>query len=153
LAIFPTISQSQLVWLGLVPLLLATTYSGIVSAFLLSLITGMLFFLGIFSWIFEVAGYTALHHSLLAIYLGSYFAIFGWFYNFISTRSSNLTANIAAPFIWILLEYARSNMSFLALPWGLLAHSQYNNPLVLQVAGITGVYGISFLIVLVNAAS
>jgi apolipoprotein N-acyltransferase len=61
-------------------------------------------------------------------------------------------ASAAAPFIWILLEYLRSNLSFLALPWGLLAHSQYQNALVIQIASIAGTYGVSFLIVAVNAA-
>ncbi|NNL77992.1 MAG: apolipoprotein N-acyltransferase, partial [Desulfobacterales bacterium] len=61
-------------------------------------------------------------------------------------------ALFAAPFLWVALEYARSNLSFLALSWGLLAHSQYQNPLLIQITSITGTYGLSFLIVLVNAA-
>ena len=39
---------------------------------------------------------------------------------------------------------------FLALPWNLLAHSQYRNLPVIQIADVTGVYGISFLMVMVN---
>ena len=35
---------------------------------------------------------------------------------------------------------------------GLLAHSQYQNLAVIQIASFTGAYGVSFLIVLVNAA-
>jgi apolipoprotein N-acyltransferase len=59
---------------------------------------------------------------------------------------------LAAPFIWIALEFARSNMSFIALPWGLLAHSQYQTPIVIQIASLAGVYGVSFLMVAVNCA-
>jgi apolipoprotein N-acyltransferase len=43
-------------------------------------------------------------------------------------------------------------LSFLALPWAFLAHSQYQYPVVIQVASLSGTYGISFLIVMVNAA-
>ena len=46
----------------------------------------------------------------------------------------------------------RSNFSFLALPWALLAHSQYQNWMVIQIASLTGAYGVSFLIALVNGA-
>ena len=40
----------------------------------------------------------------------------------------------------------------MALPWALLAQSQYLHPPIIQIASLTGVYGISFLIVLVNSA-
>jgi apolipoprotein N-acyltransferase len=50
------------------------------------------------------------------------------------------------------LEFARSNMSFLALPWGLLAHSQYQYPMVIQICSLTGAYGLSFIIMAVNSA-
>jgi len=49
------------------------------------------------------------------------------------------------------LEYIRAHASFLALPWMLLGHSQYLHPSVVQITSLTGVYGLSFLIVLVNA--
>jgi apolipoprotein N-acyltransferase len=112
----------------------------------------MVFFIGIFDWILEVQGYTYLHHAILAVYLGSYIGIFGLLFGFISRRSGSALALFAAPFFWVSLEYIRSNFFFLALPWGLLAHSQYQNPLIIQVASLAGTYGVSFLIVLVNAA-
>jgi len=112
----------------------------------------MVFFIGIFDWILEVRGYTYLHHAILAVYLGSYFGIFGLAFSFISRRSGLAMALFAAPFVWASLEYIRSNFFFLALPWGLLAHSQYQNPLVIQVASLAGTYGVSFLIVLANSA-
>ncbi len=108
--------------------------------------------MGIFDWILEISGYTYLHHALLAIYLGSYFGIFGLAVSIISRGCGVTVSLVSAPFIWISLEYLRSNMSFLALPWGLLSHSQHNNPITIQIASITGAYGVSFLIVLVNAA-
>jgi apolipoprotein N-acyltransferase len=111
----------------------------------------MLFFLGIFNWILVVSKYTLLHHGLLAFYLGFYFAIFGLAFSFLCTRWSWIPALVAAPFVWVSLEYIRSNLSFLSLPWGLLAHSQYQYLPVIQIASIAGTYSISFLILLVNA--
>lgn len=148
---FPRFDLSFLVWVALVPLLLITISKGAKHSFLLSFINGGVFFLIIFYWILDIAGYTALHHAILAVYLGLYFAFFGMMTSAISRSLGPSIGLLTAPFIWVALEYIRSNMSFMALPWGLLAHSQYENLPVIQIASITGMYGISFLIVLVNA--
>lgn len=149
---FPSFNLGLLIWIGLAPLIIAIHGRSLKYSFLLSLLCGMLFFFGIFHWIFEVPGYTLLHHSILALYLGSYFGFFGFASTFISKRLGATSALFAAPFIWVSLEYIRSNLSFLALPWGLLAHSQYQLPSVIQIASLAGTYSVSFLIVLVNSA-
>ena len=56
---------------------------------------------------------------------------------------------LAAPAVWVTLELARTHL-FSGFPWALLGYSQYRSLPVIQVADLTGVYGISFLIVLVN---
>src|SRR5439155_1030079 len=56
-----------------------------------------------------------------------------------------------APFIWVALEWLRTYL-FSGLPWALLGYSQYQWLPVIQIADHTGVYGVSFLVVLVNAA-
>jgi len=149
---FPMKDYSLLPWIGLVPLLLVLCYRRPISGFLLAFICGAVFFLNIFDWILEVPGYLYLHHGFLAVYLGSFFGLFGLEVSFISRRRGIITALFVAPCLWVCLEYIRSNFSFLALPWGLLAHSQYNHPILIQISAITGVYGVSFLIVMVNAA-
>ncbi|MCK5673570.1 MAG: apolipoprotein N-acyltransferase [Spirochaetales bacterium] len=50
--------------------------------------------------------------------------------------------------IWIVYEYLKS-IGYLGFPWGLMAHSAGIAPFV-QIADITGQWGVSFLIVLVN---
>jgi len=89
---------------------------------------------------------------MLGLYLGLYFGVFGLAFNFITKRSGIGAALSSAPFLWVSLEYVRSNFFFLALPWALLSHSQYKYPWIIQFAALTGAYGISFLIVLVNSA-
>ena len=64
--------------------------------------------------------------------------------------SSPLFAWSAAS-IWVLLEWVQ-NWMLSGFPWQLLGYSQYLNLPFLQWAAITGVYGLSFLIVLFNAA-
>ena len=52
--------------------------------------------------------------------------------------------------LWVGLEYLRS-FFVIGFPWNSLGYSQYLTPYVTQFADMTGVYGVSFLIVLVNA--
>jgi apolipoprotein N-acyltransferase len=151
-ASLPALDFSALAWVGLVPLLLVVSGKRPGAAFLLSYLAGAIFFLGIFHWILRIPGYTLLHHALLAVYMGSFFAVFGLLFTFLGRRLGFFAALCASPFLWVSLEFMRSNFSFLALPWGLLAHSQYKHPVILQVAALSGAYGLSFLIVLVNSS-
>jgi apolipoprotein N-acyltransferase len=50
------------------------------------------------------------------------------------------------------MEFVKSNLSFLALPFPILAHSQYLYLKLIQFTSLTGAYGLSFLIVLFNSA-
>ena len=45
-----------------------------------------LFFTGVFNWSFEIPGYKIHHHAILAIYLATYFGIFGLFFSFFANR-------------------------------------------------------------------
>jgi apolipoprotein N-acyltransferase len=158
---FPQFDLGFLAWVGLLPLLIVINGKSLKYSFLLSLICGAVFFFGVFYWILKVPKYADLHESLLALYLGccfgffyfgSYFGFFGLVYTLISKRLGTTHALLAAPFIWVSLEYIRSNLSFLSLPWALVAHSQYQYSVIIQIASTAGTYSISFLIVLVNAA-
>jgi apolipoprotein N-acyltransferase len=151
-AAFPSFDLSILAWVGLVPLLLVASGRRPGAAFFLSYLTGGIFFLGIFHWILRIPGYTLLHHALLALYMGSFLAVFGFLFAFLCRRLGFFAALLATPFLWVSIEFARSNLSFLALPWGLLAHSQYKHQVIIQVASLAGAYGLSFIIVLVNSS-
>ena len=149
---FPMYDVGWLAWLGLAPLLVILNGKSPKHGFMLLFASSIVFYPGILSWLLKVPGYTLLHHVILAIYIGLYFGFFGLIFCFVAKRSGVTAAFLSTPFLWVSLEYIRSNMSFLATPWGMLAHSQYTYPWVIQVASITGSYGVSFLIVLANTA-
>lgn len=149
---FPVYNMGWIVWIGLVPLLFAMYGKRPRSGFFMSYLCGLVFFPGIFNWILQIPKYTYLHHVILAFYLGCYFGVFGFVFVLVSKQWGIIIALFTAPFAWVSLEFIRSNFSFLALPWALLAHSQYQYPPIIQIASLTGIYGISFLIVLVNSA-
>jgi len=103
----------------------------------------------VFMWINTVEGITVLIFLMLGIYLSSYIGLFGTLLNF-TERTIKFPLLISAPTFWVSTEYLRSHAGFMALPWSLIGHSQYLNLPILQISSLTGVYGISFLIVMVN---
>jgi apolipoprotein N-acyltransferase len=80
---------------------------------------------------------------------GMYYALFAVLTVYTGRKRSSLTL-FTWPALWIILEYIRANAGFLALPWNLMGHTMYNHPLMIGISDITGVYGVSFLIVMVN---
>ena len=54
------------------------------------------------------------------------------------------------PLLWVIFDYLRST-GFLGFPWGMLGVSQYKNIPFIQIASLTGIWGVSFLVIWVNA--
>jgi apolipoprotein N-acyltransferase len=85
-----------------------------------------------------------------SVVLGLYFGLFGLAVASVRRASeSSRIALIAAPIFWTALELAASRIT--SVPWDQLGYSQVDNALVNQLAPCTGVYGISFVLVAVNA--
>ena len=85
-----------------------------------------------------------------SLVLGLYFGFFGLAVALVrrGTGSTRL-ALAAAPIFWAALELAAARIT--VVPWDQLGYSQVDNALVNQLAPWTGVYGISFVLVAVNA--
>ena len=121
-------------------------------AYALGLTTGLVFFPGILYWIFEVPAFHLLDFGLLAVYLAQYIALWALAVNWIC-RHTGLAVPLVAPPMWIAFEYARAHFGFLSFPWMLFGHSQHGEHVLLQLTSLTGVYGLSFLLVPSNATS
>ncbi len=88
--------------------------------------------------------------SLLVCYMALYPAIFCWgLARF--RESSPLPLITIAPVLWVSLELLRSYL-FTGFPWGLIGHTLYQRGALIQMADITGVYGLSLVILCVNVA-
>lgn len=148
---FPPLKLGGLAWIALVPLMLALDGRSAWAAFGLSYLSGLVFITGSFYWIWWVPGYNLLDEVLLAFYLALYVAVWGCGITLVRRRTA-LPLALVAPLLWVALEYVRSNLSFLSLPWMLLGHTQHFSIPTIQIASFTGVYGLTFLIVLVNVA-
>ncbi len=85
-----------------------------------------------------------------SLVLGLYFGVFGLGVMLVRRATgSTRIALVAAPVLWAALELAAARIT--SVPWDQLGYSQVDNALVNQLAPWTGVYGISFVLVAVNA--
>ncbi len=149
---FPRFDFEYLAWFALVPLLVSIRDKGLKTAFALCFVAGIIFYMGVFYWFKSIKGVSWFTVILSFIYLAtSYFGLFGLSFNLVS-KKTKLPPIVIAPVLWVSLEYARSNIGFLEFPWMLMGHSQYLSSPIIQISSITGVYGVSFLIVMVNVA-
>jgi len=145
---FPNFNQSWLVFIGFIPLFFSIQKRSPQKAFLISYLCGFLFYTGVLYWLYHV---TVFGLIVLCLYLSLYFAIFGLVFNRLIAYNLRLTA-LLAPLIWIVLEYIQTRIFFLGFGWTLLGYSQYKNLSLIQHADFFGVYGVSFVIMLVNVA-
>lgn len=86
---------------------------------------------------------------LLAAYLGLFVALWALACSLLVARWGPW-AWLAAPALWTAQEYILS-LGELGFPWLLLGHAQAGRTHFVQFASLTGVYGVSFWVVLTNA--
>lgn len=153
---FPKYGTGILAWIALVPLLVSLNKDMPKSALMKGFITGFVFNVGIIYWIASVVvnyGYCPLAVGLLvmitlAAYLSLYTALFAGGIVYFKNRGAPFV--IVAPLLWTSLEYVKSNF-LTGFPWENLGYSQYLYTPFIQVSDVTGVYGVTFFIVLVNS--
>ena len=160
-AAFPPIDLEFLAWIGMSSFFFALDGKNRKSGFFLGLLWGFIFFMGTIYWVVNsmvsyggIPFFTgALILILLALYLSLFFGMFGLGMAAMSSVNmmSPMLTILFAPSLWVALEYLRGNMIAFGFPWALLGYSQSTFLPLIQIADITGVYGISFLIVMVNA--
>jgi apolipoprotein N-acyltransferase len=85
----------------------------------------------------------------LMLYLGTYWLVPGWLLRRAFARGWPMW--LCLPLVWVALEYARG-FALGGFPWFYLAHSQHANTALIQVADVTGQYGVSFFVAMVNGA-
>ncbi len=157
--IFPKFNLEFIAWFALVPFLLSVSMAdNQKSAFKKGFTTGFIYFLGTTYWVVNsIYYYGPLPFSLsitilfgMVIILSLYIGLFGFLYQLLSKRLP-LPSSILAPLLWTSIELARTYL-LSGFPWSSLGYSQYKTLPAIQIADITGVYGISFLIAAVNGS-
>lgn len=156
-AAFPRIGAWYAAWGALVFLLLALRDTGPKKGFWLGFLAGFVHYLSLLYWLvptMRIYGYLPLPVSLLALvllaaYLAVYPALFAAALTGLCRRPAVMFPMV--PLSWISLEYIRSTI-LSGFPWGLVGYSQYTRLKLIQMADVFGVYGVSGIIMLGNAA-
>ena len=158
IASFPNFDLWPLAWIGLAPLLLLIARKPQpVRCFVLGWLFGSVFFYGSCYWL----TYSMIHFGGLppiaayillapgAVVLGTFPALFALLLARCIRRFGTV-ALFLAPLFWAALEWLRLETT--GQLWNALGYSQAFHPALIQAARWGGVYGISFLLVAVNAA-
>jgi apolipoprotein N-acyltransferase len=174
--IFPLPGLYGLAWVAVAPLLVAilrARVSGVLQldagvrlapatplqGFVLAYACGILWYAGTCYWIFDtmhryggVPVATALFILIaFCMYVGLYHGLFGLLLAVVGGKQAyQRRALVAAPFLWVAVELARTRIT--GYPWELLGYAQTGNFVLTRIATLTGVYGLSWEILLVNSA-
>jgi apolipoprotein N-acyltransferase len=176
--IFPKPSLYFLCWIAMVPLLYALLRGRggegelvdsegrslrpftLVQGFLIAWVSGVVWYAGTCYWIYPVmhgygnlgvfpAGLIALGFCLI---MGMHHGAFGLLVVLMARRSSlgNRKPLFLAPFFWVAIEFFRDRVT--GVPWQPLGGAQVDNIPFARIGEVTGVYGLSFAVMLVNCA-
>jgi apolipoprotein N-acyltransferase len=153
-ASFPPGVTPWTAWVALVPLLWCVSDKAPSRAFVLGLLAGFVHALTLIYWILVVMGHYGgldiLTSTGILILFCLYLALFPAGFACLSRLVAGGRFQVlwwAA--LWVSLEYVRAWI-LTGFPWCLLGYSQYSRIHLIQMADLTGVYGISFLILLSN---
>lgn len=153
---FPPYGWTSLGWLALAPLfvfLRNTASQSLWYAFLGGVVYGTGWCVGVGDWLFSTV---IMHFHLpfpvdILFVIGNYVVFAGLATGLATTLSSLFmrTGNpllcwCGIPAVWVCGEFVRSDLTF-GSSWGILGYSQFQHLSLIQIADLSGVYGLSFL--------
>lgn len=155
---FPAFDLYPLAWFALIPFLVSLFNKKPKEAFFSGIIMGVLYFFGNTYWIYNsINNYghipfvlSLLLVLILSLYLSLYTGLFALLFS-MKMKATKLPAMLIAPVLWVALEFVRS-YALTGFPWASIGYSQYKFLYAIQFADITGIYGVSFLVLAVNSA-
>jgi len=154
---FPKFDINLLAWVAFVPLLLAIEGQSMGRVFGYGWLQGLVCYVVSLYWIeftlHHFAGVNPILAALPLVLLAGIMALFSgfaiWAAQFATVRLG-LPIFVTLPIAWPAVEWLRSFFP-IGFPWNLLGYTAYRNLELIQFAEITGVYGVSALIVFFNA--
>jgi apolipoprotein N-acyltransferase len=147
---FPPVEWSWLAWVALVPLfVLIKSRRSRLSIYFGAWAGGMVFWTLAIQWVRLSDESAWLGWLVMALALSVFWPLFLALAR-VAVLHLRLPSMVAAPIIWVALEYVRAYF-MTGFPWYYLAHSQHAVLAVIQIADLTGSLGVSVIIALVNA--
>jgi apolipoprotein N-acyltransferase len=154
---FPTLELYFVSWAALVPLLFALQGKSWQQAALLGFLCGLSHYLTTLYWIryviYHYGGLPLPLAVMILLLLCSYLAIYPATFALAANRLEGRPWLwlLGLPVIWVTLEWIRAHL-LTGFPWANLGYTQTAFTRLVQISDITGVYGISWLLVLANTS-
>lgn len=159
ITIFPNMNLKYLGWVCLVPLIAAVNRKEPIEGFLLGCVAGSVFHCGLIYWVTvsmttygSLPAYISLILLILFSLLLSLFIAVPLYTACYIRKVLNWGFPLSLPVLWTTSEYIKSWL-LTGFPWENLGYCQFQVLPIIQIADITGVYGITFLLVLTNCAA
>ena len=154
---FPKFGHGAVAWVALAPLLIALPGAAGGRAFRLGYLTGAVSSLGLLYW----TALVVIQYGGLALPVGiaimgllcAAVALFPSLFALVVSRwlqAMGPKALLLSPLAWVGTEILRTH-TFFNFPWCLLGYSQHLHLPFIQIAAVTAVYGVSFLVALSSA--
>lgn len=156
-AAFPKVGLHALAWVALVPVFVAAGRASLRRAWWLGVAFGVTYRAGTLYWlVYAMTTFGGLPPALAvaaAAAVVGYLAVYQGLFAMAVSRLA--PARAATPLLaaaaWTGLELVQTHL-LSGFPWALLGYAPGGSPALIQVAELTGVYGLSFVVVAVNGA-
>jgi apolipoprotein N-acyltransferase len=145
-ASFHPMDQGGLAWVAFVPWLVVAAIVQGRTAVVMSYATTALYHLVGLSWI----GLVSPEGWLTTVFLEGFYGIALATIPLWVRRRTGLPLALSLPVVGAALELARGNTPVIRFPWLLIGQSQHARDALVQLADVTSVYGLSFLVLAVN---
>jgi apolipoprotein N-acyltransferase len=155
---FPIFNFPLLALISLAILILAVLGATPRYALLLGWLQGAVFYALSVPWFYSVmrqygplpviaaGGVFMLVVFVCAIFHAAFAFAVAWFGRFGAAR-----AFLAAPFLWVSMEFLLLHLPHIGFPWNLLGYAAAGNLAFVQLTAITGIFGLSLLVAAYNA--
>jgi apolipoprotein N-acyltransferase len=155
---YPDYNLPALGWVAVAGLISCSLGAGLGLATGCGLLFGLVHYVISLPWIYTVlrdygplpswqaAGLLGLLSLAAAVFWALYAVLLAW----LSQRSERM-ALVAAPFLWVALEFLRTHLPDIGFPWNLLGYTASGSLVLLQIASVTGIFGLSLLVAGYNA--
>lgn len=143
---FSPLGCSFVAWIAMLPLFCAVCLFKRAQAVLNALISGVVFYLLMYAWMQRF-------HRFAVIFIAVLFGLLFFSLPLLLIRlwvvKKPSRGVLFAPALWVIFEYLKLQGP-LSFGFGIMGYSQYQYIRMIQIADLTGVFGLSFLVVLVN---
>lgn len=152
---FPKINAFYFAWIAFVPIIYCSLRNSVINSLVYGFIFGFTCSIISLYWMFPFIKYNTntIQAIIVSVLLWSYLAMFCSIWTGLISFSRRhflpVLSSLYVASAWVFLEYIRTYL-FTGFGWNLLGYSQVSFPYIIQISDITGVYGVSFVIILIN---